>query len=331
MLRGRFSLNVPCSLLLILLLAVSGCATKKLGPMEQGIQNYEARQFDAAKTNFETVLAGEENNAQALYYLGRMALESGEIDTGVKQLEKAVELDGANSEYHLRLGIAYSVKIQEVSFFEKGQLAPKIKSEFEKAVETDPENMDARMGLAQFYLNAPPIAGGSTEKAMEQIEVIKKQNPLQGHIFMAQIHMAKKEYDEAEKELQSAVSLEANEPDIHYQLGMLYQTSQNFPAAFEALESAIQSDPDYMGAYYQIGRTAIFSGDNIERAIDCLQLYLKKDVQPNQPSWAHAHWRLGMLYEKAGEVEMAKKEYQAALELDSSIKDAKEALERLGN
>ena len=331
MLRSRFSFFIAFSFVLILMLALTGCATKKLGPMEQGIQDFDARQFDTAKTNFETVLAGEAENAQANYYLGRIALESGEIDTGVELLEKAVKLDDANSEYHLRLGIAYSMKIQKVSFFEKGQLAPRLKSEFEKAVETDPENLQARMGLAQYYLNAPPIAGGSTEKAMEQIDAIKQLDPKQGHFFMEQIHMATKEYGKAEGELQSAMKLDAADPDIHYQLGMLHQTAEDFPAAFESLENAIKSDADYMGAYYQIARTAIFAGDNLERGIDCLQLYLTKDVQPGQPSWAHAHWRLGMLHEKAGDIEMAKKEYQAALDLDSSIKDAKEALDRLSN
>jgi tetratricopeptide (TPR) repeat protein len=313
------------------MLAFTGCATKKLTPLEQGIQDFDANQYDAAKTNFETVLAGEAENTEAHYYLGRIALQNDEIDTGVELLEKAVKLDDANSQYHLWLGIAYSMKIRNASFFEQGQLAPRLKAEFEKAVDTDPENLQARMGLAQFYMNAPPIAGGSTEKAKEQIDAIKQLDPKQGHFFMAQVHMAKKEYDEAEGELQAALTLDAADPEIHYQLGMLYQTGEDFPAAFEALENAIKTDPDYMGAYYQIARTAIFAGDNLERGIDCLQFYLTKEVQPGQPSLAHAHWRLGMLHEKAGDIEAAKKEYQTALDLDSSIKDAKEALERLSN
>lgn len=329
MLRNRFLLCSAYLIILVCMLMYSACATKKLGPMEKGIQDFEAHEYDAAKANFETVLAADTVNAQAYYYLGRIALEGGGIDAGVEQMEKAVKLDDTISEYHFWLGVAYAQKIQKASFFEQGQLAPRIKSEFEKAVETDPNNLQARMGLAQYYMNAPPIAGGSTEKAKEQIEAIKKIDPKQAHVFMAQVHTAKKEYDEAEAELQSAMQLDADDPDIHYQLGMLYQAKQDYPAAFRTLEKVITIDADYVGAYYQIARTAIFSGDQIERGIECLQTYLTKDVRPGQPSWAHAHWRLGMLYEKAGDTLKAKKEYQAALELDSSIKDAKDALDRL--
>jgi len=298
--------------------------------MEQGIQNYDARQFDEAKANFESIVADDAENAQAHYYLGRIALDGGDVDLGVERLDKAVQLDTTKSDYHFWLGVAYAQQIQKLSMFEQGQLAPKIKSEFEKAVEADPNNIDARIGLAQYHLNAPPIVGGSLEKADEQIEAIKKLDPKKGHLFLAQIHMAKNEFDEAEKELKDASELDANDPDIDYQLGMFYQKRENYPAAFEALENAIQKDADYAGAYYQIGRTAVFSGDHFDRGIECLQQYIKKDIPPGQPSRAHAHWRLGMLYEKAGDVEKAKQEYRTALELDPSIEDAKTALDKLG-
>jgi tetratricopeptide (TPR) repeat protein len=297
--------------------------------MEQGILDFEARQYDAAKMNFETVLASDSVNAQAHYYLGRIALDNGEINTAVEQFETAVGLDDANSDYHFMLGAAYGMQIQELSFFEQGQLAPKIKAEFEKAVEADPNNIQARIGLAQYHFNAPPIVGGSIEKAEEQIEEIRRIDPRQAHLFLAQMHTAKKEYDQAETELKAAVELFPDDAEIHYQLGMLYQAREDYPAAFEALEKAVQSDPDYMGAYYQIARTAIFADDNIERGIESLKHYLKKDIPPGLPSKAHAHWRLGMLYEKAGNIEAAKSEFQTTLDMDSSIEDAKKALERL--
>jgi tetratricopeptide (TPR) repeat protein len=320
-----------CTLAIILIAIHTGCATKKLGPMEQGIQDYEAHQLDAAKANFESILASDSVNAQAHYYLGRIAFDSAEIDTAVEQFEKAIGLDDMNSDYHFMLGVAYAQQIQKLSFFEQGQLAPKIKAEFEKAVEADPNNIEARIGLAQYHFNAPPIVGGSVQKAEEQVEAIRRIDPKQAHLFLAQIHTAKKEYDQAEAELKQALKVDAGDPDIHYQLGMLYQAREDYPAAFEAFENTIQSDADYMGAYYQLARTSIFSGDNIERGIECLKLYLNKDVKPGQPSHAHAHWRLGMLHEQAEDTETAKSEYRTALELDSSIEDAQKALERLGN
>ncbi|MDH3216231.1 MAG: tetratricopeptide repeat protein [Candidatus Krumholzibacteria bacterium] len=326
MIRQRMGFYLMVSIVVFL---GAACASKKTGPMEMGMQSFEAQDYEGAKTHFETALTTEPENPQAVYYLGRIALEAGDIDQAVERLEKAVTLDEAQSDYHFYLGVAYAQKIQKVSFFEKGQLAPKLKGEFEKAVETDPANVQARMGLAQYYLNAPPIAGGSKEKAMEQVEAIKKLDPKQGHLFTAQIHMAAKEHDKAEKEMKAALALDPTDTDVHYQMGMLYQTKKDYPAAFAALEKAIEIDPMYMSAMYQMGRTAIFAEDNYDRGIECLKIYLNSKPQAGQPTWAHAHWRLGMVYEKMGNVEMAKKEYQAALDLDPDLKDAKEALEKL--
>jgi tetratricopeptide (TPR) repeat protein len=321
--------TLALALISLLLLACASCTATKPGPIELGIQNFEAQEYDTARTLFETALTKEPENPQAVYYLGRIALQSGDLDGAIVRLEQAVALDDANSEYHFRLGVAYSRKIQKAPMMEKGALAPKLKTEFERAVETDSSNVEARMALAQYYLNAPPMVGGSPEKAMAQVDAIKKLDPREGYLFMAQIHTGKKDYDAADKELQAALDLNPEDTGAHFQRAMLYQTKKDYATAFEAFEKTVAIDPGYMRAMYQIGRTAIFSGDNLERGAECLGIYLKNKPGRGQPSWAHAHWRLGMVYEKMGKNEMAKKEYQAALDLNPDIKEAREALERL--
>ncbi len=316
---------IYCLVAVFLVLAFSSCATKKLSPMELGIQSFEAQEYEAAKTQFETVLAAEESNHQAVYYLGRIALQNGDLDASVEHLEKAVSLADTSSQCHFMLGVAYAQKVQKGAF----QLAPKILSEFEKAVELDGNNLEARMGLAQFYLNAPPFAGGSETKAKEQIDAIQKIDPVKGHLFTAQVQAAENKYDEAEASFEAAAELEPKNPDIYFQLGMMHQAAKNYPAAFEGLEKALEIDPGYMNGLYQIARTAIFSGENLERGVECLNTYLKNKPAPGQPTLAHAHWRLGMVYEKMGNTEMAKKEYKVALELNPDIKEAREALEKL--
>ena len=48
------------------------------------------------------------------------------------------------------------------------------------------------------------------------------------------------------------------------------------------------------------------------------------------PSLAHARWRLGMIYEKLGRKDLARREYETALKLDAELEQAREALENLG-
>ncbi len=318
-----------CSLLVVLLFSHVSGAAKAADPLELGIRSYEAGDFKTARSHLEKVVAEEKDNARATYYLGRIALELGELDDAIEKLERAVTLDDSTSEYHLRLGVAYSRKIQSVDLLTKAQIAPKMKLEFEKAVEIAPESIEARNALGQYYLNAPPMAGGSAEKAMEQGEAIKALDALQGHLFMARVFMQKKDHMAAEKEMRAALELDPGNADVRYQLGMLCQEMKKYDAAFEEFEKAIEIDPGNTSAMYQIARTAIFSDAKLDRGVECLNMYLQKEPREGQPSWAHAHWRLGMLFEKMGDKERAKKEYLAAIESDPNLKEAKEALDRL--
>jgi tetratricopeptide (TPR) repeat protein len=67
----------------------------------------------------------------------------------------------------------------------------------------------------------------------------------------------------------------------------------------------------------------------IDRGMECLKKYLQHEPEEGQPTLANAHWRLGLIYEHKGDKESAKKEYEAALKLDSDYQAAKEALEKL--
>lgn len=117
--------------------------------------------------------------------------------------------------------------------------------------------------------------------------------------------------------------------EIEMQVGFLYQQKKQYDNAFKIFEMIIKNHPDYYPALYQIGRTAVFSGANLERGIECLKLYLQHEPGENQPTWANAHFRLGALYELKGDKAAAQQAYEAALQLDSSYEDAKRALEKL--
>jgi tetratricopeptide (TPR) repeat protein len=63
----------------------------------------------------------------------------------------------------------------------KMQYGPKVREYAEKALELDPGNIKARLNLALYYKNAPPIAGGSEKTArriLHEIENIAGLEPL---------------------------------------------------------------------------------------------------------------------------------------------------------
>jgi tetratricopeptide (TPR) repeat protein len=297
--------------------------------LEKAVSLFEAANFDEAATCFKEVVEQQPENPEAPYYLGQIALERGDVDGAVDWFKRATKLDADESEYHLWLGRALSVKIQSVSFFEKGGIANRMLDAFETAVELDPESIEARAGLAQYYLSAPAIAGGSISKAKKQAEEIKKRAPGEGHLLMAQVYVHDGDHESAEKEFSAALELDPNNTDLHYQIGMFHQGQKQYDKAVEAFQKSVETDPGNLNALYQVGRTSVFSGENLDRAIECLAEYLEHESQPGTPSKAHAHWRLGMLYEIQGRPDVAREAYEAALRLDPDNKEAKGALKEL--
>jgi tetratricopeptide (TPR) repeat protein len=309
------------------LLIQGGCAKKQTTPpVDRGVQLFEDGRYDEAGAYYDSVLTATPADAEAAVYLGRIALRQDDYNQAIEWMETALELAPDSSNVHYWAARAYVVKVQAEQAI---ALVGKVQTHLQTAVELDPANVEARMFLAGFYLNAPPIAGGSVKKAKEQAGIIVTYDPFRGHLFMADVHKKEKDFDAAASDYAAASTVDPESPDPYYQLGMMYQANEQYDAAFKALERAVVVDSTATYALYQIGRTGVFSGENLDRAIECLRLYIQSDPGPGQPTQANAHWRLGLIYEKQGDIEAAKKEYEAALELNPDDKNAKEALEKL--
>ena len=181
----------------------------------------------------------------------------------------------------------------------------------------------------QFYLEAPGIMGGNKDKAKEQAEAIKKYDKFRGYRLLAWFYEKDEQYDQAENIYKAAIAEFPDSSSVRMRLGFFYQRRKKFAEAFDAFEDIIKMNPYHMQAVYQIGRTAVFSGQNLDRAEECFKLYLQHEPDENSPSLAATHWRLGMVYEQMGRKALARKEYEAALKLDPHFKEAKKALKKL--
>ncbi len=323
--RKRFYIFV---VLFAVLFSLSLAAEINQG-LEKGIKLFEEKKYPAAREFFEGFVKENPKNDTALFYLGKIWLIQDDHDKAIDWLKKAVELNENSSEYHLWLGQAYGIKAQNSSVLKQPFLAKKVKNEFKKAVELDSTNLDARLGLMQYYLVAPGIMGGDKDEAKKQAEEIKKQDPLLGHRALGLIYENEKDYDKAEQEYLNAVEIDTSKVNSYYALGHFYVRIEKYDKATQTFDKILEIDPEEMDAYYQIGRMGALSGQNLDRSVECFKKYLTKEPGENSPSLAWAHYRLGMVYEKKGEKELAKTEYQAALKLEPDHKEAKKALKDL--
>ncbi len=323
--HGRFFalLAMMLPLLCAPLLAAGGTKT------EDGVHLFENHEYAEAKSALEAAIQEDAKDARAANYLGRILLITGDLDRAVEWMEKAVALEGQSSEYHLWLGRAYGQKAVKASLLKQVSLAGKVKKEFERASELDPDNLDARFALIDFYLQAPGIMGGSVAKAKEQAQEIRRRDAVRGYRAAGRVAEHEKEFDRALQEYERAAKEFPQKTEPVYWIGSFYSQRKQYAKAFEVYEKLLEKQPSELAACYQIGRMAVLSGERLDRGEECLKLYLQYEPRKDEPPLAWAHYRLGQLYEKRGNRDLAKREYQSALRIDPTHRDAKEALKKL--
>lgn len=205
-----------------------------------------------------------------------------------------------------------------------------MKEEDEKAAALDPTYVEPRYSLVQMCASAPPMMGGSMDKALELAKTIQGLDPVVGHRALAFIYTRQNKPDLAKKEYLEAIHEQPGSAKAHSYYGQyLLVTEKNYPAAFTEFEIALKVDPGYMAPNYHLGRTAAQADSNFARGEACLKKYLGYTPKPNEPPLANAHYYLGLIYEKQGKKAEAKASFEAALKLNPTHKEAAEALKRV--
>jgi len=308
------------SLLLLVLLAtlsVGAPARAQTYTLEEGKRLIDEGEFEKAKGVLLKVVEGQPQNAEANFLLCRVFVAFGDHDNAIKYGKKAVELDDSVSNYHLWLGRAHGMQAQKGSQIKAIFRANRAKDEFEKAVQLDSTNIDARLQLAEYLLMAPGIAGGDKRKAKQHVETIEQMDSLYGAFGWGYYWQFMEDTVKAEQAFRRAVRLDTTyNHQATYVLGYFMQNQRRYHQAAQVFEDGFNKYPDDTGLLYQVGRSYLFAEDSLDKAERCFKQYLQVEPKKSAPDWAAAHWRLGIVYELKGELEPALAELQEAIKLN---------------
>ena len=285
--------------LTVIFLCISALARAAFDPdaFNAAVALYNDHKLAEAQAAFEALAKVNPDNFNIQFYLGRMALQRDDAEKAVPYLEKAVALSPDDARFHLRLGDAYGLAAQKAGLFSKMGLAAKCKAEYEKAVALDGKSIEARQSLLNFYVQAPGFAGGSTEKALEQAQEIKKLDVGRGRIAVASVYARDKKFD----------------------------------LAFAEFDDALKANPDDYAALFQSGRLSAITGERLDHGLELLHKCLGMTAPPDQSRRS----RLGALAyrlhpreerrPKAG----ARAAYETSLKVNPKFQYAIESLKKL--
>jgi tetratricopeptide (TPR) repeat protein len=279
------------------ILAVAIAAVAAAGhpsDLDKARQLYEKTEYRAAIRLIEESSDRAVPEAQAL--AGQSWYMLGEFKKAVECFERAAKASPENARYHHWLGRAWGRRAETSIMLVAPKYASNARKSFERAVALDPKNQEAVNDLFTYYLEAPGFLGGGIDKATKLSELIRSNDPAEYHYALAQIAMARKQYDIAEGQLKRAVELAPKQIGRLVDLAKFFAGRGRWAESEAAFQRAAKIDPNHKQLLYARAATYVEARRNLDEARRLLEKYLQAPLTPEDPSREEAL----RLLEKAG-------------------------------
>ncbi len=250
-------------------------------------------------------------------------------DRAESACKKAVALGPNVSRYHRWLGRVYGEKANRANFLSAASLAGKVRDEFQRAVDLDQRDTNARIDLAEYFLEAPGIVGGGQDKARAQAKLIGTLDPAMEHWVYARISEKNKDAATAEKEYQQVLTLSKGDAEAWLNMALFLRRQKRYDDMEQAIVKTSQAPTPKREVLVEAAQTLFHAGRAYPFAIELLQRYLTEGPVEEAPAFK-AHYLLGTILEKQGDKAGAAREYRASLSLARNFGLAQQALNRIG-
>lgn len=202
----------------------------------------------------------------------------------------------------------------------------------ESDLERAPGNATAKLCVAQYYGQAPGIAGGDKEKSRALLNEIKENDYvtyLKGTVGMD------RDLTQQDRKalLKEAYEHAPKDPVILVMQVMMAANTSDFETVRQKTEELAVLNPKSTAArmaLYQSGKEHAESGNGWQRSFEAQLKFLEGSTFLNGTDYrTGSFWRLGQLFEARDCLPLALEAYETAVELSSKNKDAKKSLKDL--
>jgi tetratricopeptide (TPR) repeat protein len=311
-----------CLLVIAILLGASQARASKQA-LAQADSALQAGQADAALA----LLNSFPPSAEVHNLRCRVLMTLEQWDAATNECQRAVNLEGQNSDYHMWLGRALGEKADRASFLSAFSMAKRAREEFEEAVQLDPENAAALADLGEFYYEAPGVVGGGAEKADEVAAQLDRVDPERAHELRGRTAESRKDYATAERELRAALAASRHPAYRWMTLASFYRRHGRVQEMNAALRSGLRAEQtDRQAAVALFNGASMLARYNADPAlaVEMFQEYLASAAKSEDAPAFVAYTRLARVEASLGDIAGARRERAAALDLARSYRPALE-------
>lgn len=257
----------------------------------------------AALRLLTTALAAEPTNVEVKLELARQLIDAGQIDQG---LAHARDVAAAGDQ------LASAADVIGQGLLQQDQIEDAI-SEFQKALERDPDHAAARYHLAIAYrrLNDPI-------KAEATLRELFARHPDYGdaRYQLGTIAALEGRYDEAVREFEALLQREPQRADAALAAGEARQRQQRNDEAKRHYRDAIARKPDYVEAMNSLGLLLL-----AESQLEPAEAWFREAIDV-QPQYVKSYNNLAVLLAQAGRLDEAEAQLRTATEVDHDYFEA---------
>ncbi|HEX8887588.1 MAG TPA: tetratricopeptide repeat protein [Pyrinomonadaceae bacterium] len=256
-------------------------------------------------SNTEAAKAGHVQRGEAF-------LKDKKFQEATIEFRNAIQLDERLASAHWGLARAY----------EGLQRWGEMVEELRKAVELDPNNLDARVKLGNFYLapqkRTPEMIAEADRLAKEVLQ--KDPNHIEGHILMATVLFAQGKNDDSLAELKRAISLDPKRVESVLSLARFYMSIKDEGKAEETFKQAIALNDNSSMAHSEYGKFLVQAGRS-----DQAETEFRRAIEV-EPTNRDARFVLASFYLVNKQLDKAEEAYKALAEVDKERPDGKAIL-----
>ncbi|WP_445452774.1 tetratricopeptide repeat protein [Flavobacterium sp. 25HG05S-40] len=196
---------------------------------EKAEKLFHQDKYAQAKPIFESILSENPNHLKTLEYLGDIEGNYKSWDKAMSYYGKLKSLNPSNATYYYKYGGCLGMKAKESNKFKALGMIDDIKGSFEKAIQLNPNHIEARWALIELYLQLPGIVGGSERKADKYASELLKISPVDGYLAKGHIAEYFDRFKEAEKQYNKAIAVSGGSKTSYQKLADLYKNKMNQP------------------------------------------------------------------------------------------------------
>ncbi len=320
--------------------------------LKRGIESYHKGYFNDALAEFAEVVesdATNEEKAMALTYAGIIYDDRGDFNKAIESYNRALTYDRRNPVIYRNLALAYRHKkdydraaeyaekavdadsgnihnrvLRGNIYFEQGRYADAAR-EYQAALETSPEDPPALYNLAIALLKK-----GDEVSAIEYLKragAADKIGQVAARAYgrLGVLFTERRDYPQAEKFLELAVSIAPRDAVNHYNLGIVYSRRNKNEKALDAFIKAGELGHDDAAMLESLGE-AYYSLKDYDRSLETYNRLLSTSKRN-----ARVLSRIAEIYYDKGDLERAYEFYHKITTYEPASENARVAYLNMGN